>query len=149
MDDKHINPAKSYLMKYRALLMRYEELTENIRTLEARATNTAAKLKAVNVQNGSVGDTVGDTAIAVADAENMLNDTVRDIAVEMKGILRVIETVPDEMQKTILTKRYISGKSWPMICSEIGYEKTKVHELHGWALISVNRALESRKAYTY
>lgn len=149
MDDKRMNPAKTYLMKYRALLLRYEELTENIRTLEARATNTAARIKAANVQSGSVQDTIGDVAVAVADAENMLSDTVREIAVEMKGILRTIETVPDEMQKTILTKRYISGKSWSVICGEIGYEKTKVFEMHGWALVAVGRALESRKAFTF
>lgn len=144
-----MNPAKTYLMKYRALLMRYEELTENIRTLEARATNTAARIKAVNVQSGSVGDIIGDTATAVADAENMLNETVKDIALEMKTILRIIDTVPDEMQKTILTKRYISGKSWSIICDELKYEKTKVYQLHGWALVHITRALESRKAYSF
>lgn len=129
--------------------MRYEELTENIRSLEERATNTASRIKAVNVQSGSVHDTIGDVAVDVADAEHMLGDTMRDIASEMKSILRVIESVPDEMQKTILTKRYIGGKSWDVICSEIGYEKTRVHEIHGWALINVSNALESRKAYTY
>lgn len=149
MDEKKNNPAKIYLMKYRALLLRYEELTENIRTLEARATNTAARIKAANVQSGSTQDTVGDVAVAVADAENMLSDTVRDIAQEMKGILRTIETVPDEMQKTILTKRYISGKSWSIISDEIGYERTTVWKLHGLALLSVGRALEGRKAYTF
>lgn len=144
-----IHPAKSYLMKYRALLLRYEELTESIRAFEARATNTAARIKAANVQSGGVQDNVGDVAVAVADAELMLNDTMRDIAGEMKSILRIIDAIPDEMQKTILTKRYIGGKSWDAICSEIGYEKTKVYEMHGWALESVGHALETRKAYTY
>ena len=143
------NQAKAYLSKYRALLLRYEELTENIRTLETRATNTAARIKAVNVQPGSVHDNVGDVAVVVADAENMLGDTMRDIALEMKNILRVIDMIPDEMQKTILTKRYIGGKSWDVICGEIGYEKTKVFEMHGWALATVNRMLERRMAFTY
>lgn len=138
------NPAKAYLQKYRALLLRYEDLTAQIRELEARATNTAARIKPVNVQNGGPRDTIGDTAAAVVDAESLLGDTAREIVEEMRGILQTIETVPDEMQKTILTKRYISGKPWSAICSEIGYEKTRVHQLHGWALLSVARALEAR-----
>lgn len=148
MPEHKTNQAKNYLLKYRALLMRYEELSENIRSLEARATNTAARIKAVNVQSGSVMDTVGDVAIVVADAENLLGETLRDIAQEMKNILRVIDMIPDEMQKTILTKRYISNKPWDVICSEIGYEKTKVFEMHGWALAAVNRMLERHMVFT-
>jgi hypothetical protein len=72
-----------------------------------------------------------------------------DIAQEMKNIRRVIDMIPDEMQKTILTKRYISNKPWDVICSEIGYEKTKVFEMHGWALATVNRMLERRMTFTY
>lgn len=125
-------------------MLRYEDLTAQIREMEARATNTAARIKPVNVQTGGPRDSIGDTAAAVVDAESLLGETARGIVEEMQNILRTIEAVPDEMQKTILTKRYISGKPWPAICQEIGYEKTRVHQLHGWALLSVARALEER-----
>lgn len=141
---KTYNPAKAYLSRYRALLLRYEDLTASIREMEARATNTAARIKPVNVQSGGPNDMIGETAAAVVDAESLLEDTTREIVEEMRKILQIIETVPDEMQKTILTKRYISGKPWSAICAEIGYEKTRVHQLHGWALLSVTRALEAQ-----
>ena len=126
--------------------MRYDELTDQIRTLEERATNTAAKIKAVNVRGGGPYDGFAETAAEIADARASLGDTARACDRRMAEIIRTIEQVPLEMEKVILTKRYISGKSWETICQDTGYAKTSVYRLHGWALSAVRCLLEQQDA---
>ena len=141
------NPAKLYLCQYRGLLLRYREIMDQIDQIEERATDTSARFSLAKVQSGGAKDMVGDGAAAAVDMAGLLMDTAAEIKDRMAGILATIDSsVGDEMQKTILTKRYISDKSWKEICAEIGYEKSKVHELHGLALLRVNMYLEKRNA---
>ena len=138
------NPAKVFLTQYRGLKMRYDEIIEQIALAEERATNTAARISPAKVQSGRIHDTVCETAISVVDMSGVLMETAGQIQTQLRTILHAIDSVPDAMQQTILTKRYISGKSWKEICSEIGYEKTRVNELHGWALVSVKKWMEGQ-----
>lgn len=137
------NAAKEFLSSYRGLYLYYQELTEQIRTLRDRATDVSAKLKPVSVQTGGAGDTVGDGAARIADAEMELPEAAARAARQLARILQAVEAVPDAMQRAVLSKRYISGKNWDEICTEIGYEKTRTFELHGWGLLAVNRWLEA------
>ena len=139
-----IDPAKAYLGRYRALMIRHQELTENIRLLEERATNTAAKIKSVNVQRGGPSDLVGETAASVADMEAMLSETARSVQEQMREIISTIEQVPGAMEQAILTKRYIGRKSWTVICHEVDLEKSRVFELHRWGIAAVRRILAER-----
>lgn len=143
---KPVNPAKVFLSQYRGLCMRYADIENQIAQAEARATDTAAHISAAKVQSGRISDAVGDAAAQAVDVYGLLLDTEAKITLQLSRILAAIEAVPEEMQKAILTKRYIAGKSWKEVCSEVGYERTRVNELHGWGLLAVNRWLEETGA---
>ena len=138
---------KAYLGQYRALSLRYEELTQQIRLLEERATDTAAKIRAVNVRGGGAYDGNAEIIADIADARTALGETLRDCDHRMAEIIRAIEGVPLEMEKLVLTKRYISGKSWEAISQEIGYCKSSIYRLHGWGLADIRRELEARQVW--
>lgn len=140
------NPAKAFLMQYRGLRLRYTEIEQQIAQAEERATDTSARISAAKVQSGRTSDAVGDAAARAVDIYGLLIDTEAQITLRLSQIMAAIESCPEEMEKTILTKRYISCKSWKEICGEIGYERTRVHELHGDALNAVKRWLEAHQA---
>lgn len=139
------NAAKIFLGQYRGLLQQYETYRELIAQAEERATDTAAKLSNVRVHSGRVSDTVAEAAAQAVDTVGLMMDAAARARTRLEEIMRAVESVPEEMQKAVLLKRYIAGESWQEICSEIGYEKTRVFELHGWGLAAVNKWMKKEQ----
>lgn len=139
------NPAKRFLRGYRALLIRQESLVREIERRRESATGTTVRLKPINVQNGSAAyDRMAEDVARIVDAEGTLGDALQEITKKLKEILQAIESVPDEMQKTVLTLRYIEGLDWPDIQERISYERTQTLVIHGKALVHINRWMEKR-----
>lgn len=130
------------MSQYRALRLRYNELYTQIIEAEAVATNTAARISPARVQSGGPGDIVASSAARVVDLTAALSDTAKQVGEQLSLILTAIESVSDEMTKTVLTKRYVSGKSWKEICSDVGYEASKVYDIHKRGLLIVDNYLE-------
>jgi DNA-directed RNA polymerase specialized sigma24 family protein len=63
----------------------------------------------------------------------------------LEQIMAAISAVPDEMQKTVLTLRYVEGRSWEDIQDMIGYERTQTLVIHGRALWAVKKWMEGEK----
>jgi DNA-directed RNA polymerase specialized sigma24 family protein len=63
----------------------------------------------------------------------------------LREILTAIDSLEDERQKELLTRRYITGQGFPEICDAMHYERTQVFVIHGRALIEVNHWLEKEK----
>lgn len=136
------NPAKRFLRGYRALLLRQESLLREIERRRESATGTTVRLKPIQVQGGSSAyDRMAEDVARIVDAEESSAETLMEINKKLKEILMAIESVPDEMQKTVLTLRYIEGLDWIAISEKIGYEIANTYIIHGRALIHVNKWL--------
>ena len=136
------NPAKAFLRRYRALLLRCDALSEAIQEAHERATNRTVRPNPNKVQSsGGAYDRMAEDACKAADAEILLEQEMEKVRAAISEILAAIDAVPDEMQKTILTMRYINGKSWEDIGDRIGYERTQTLVYHGRALLTVKRNL--------
>jgi len=96
--------------------------------------------KEVNVQ-GSHGayDTMAEAVCKAADASETLYAEYQECNRVLVQIMQAISAVPDEMQKTVLTLRYVEGRSWEDIQDMIGYERTQTLVIHGRALWSVKK----------
>ena len=138
------NPAKRFLRGYRALLVRRDSLLREIERRRESATGTTVRLKEINVQSGGAYDRMAEDVARIVDDEESLGDALAEIARKLKEILQAIESVPDEMQKTVLTLRYIEGLDWPDIQERISYERTQTLVIHGKALVHINRWMEKR-----
>lgn len=136
------NPAKEMLSGYREMLRRRDELAEEIAESFGRATSCTVRLKPVTVSGGSASyDRIADDVLRNISARERLEAKERELSQKLSEILRLIDLVQDEQQKTVLTMRYIRGKPWGKIAEEIHCEKRHVFRLHGLALVEINKKL--------
>ena len=142
---RYDNPAKRFLRGYRALLLRRESLLREIERLRESLTGITAPLKDDPVQGSGAADRMADTVARIVDAEEALNPALTEINDRIREILAAIDSVPDEMEKTVLTLRYIEGLDWITISERIAYEISNTYIIHGRALVEVNRWLKGRE----
>lgn len=145
--DRPENPAKTYLKRYRACIYRVKSLERAIDEATARATSITVRLKPISVQNGNaVYDQMAEEVCKIADITVELREEAEKAWEVLAEILKAIDAVPDEMQKTVLTLRYVEGLGWTEIQEKINYERTQTLVLHGRALWAVNQWLKGRTA---
>lgn len=138
------NPAKTYLKRYRALIARQESIHRAINAAYDRAYSCTARLKPVNVQGGNAAyDRMAEDVAKITDETEHLREAKRQVSAALAEILRAIEAVPDEMQKTVLTLRYIEGLDWISISERIQYEERMTFILHGRGLWNVRKWMEA------
>ena len=138
------NPAKAYLRRYRAALKRAESLQRAIDEAHDRAINISVALKPDKVQTSSNGDALEMSVIRAVEATERLEEELQRANQVLCEVLTAIGAVPDEMQKTVLTLRYVEGLDWLDVQEKIGYEKTQTLVIHGRALLEVNRWMKVR-----
>ena len=131
------NPAKAYLMRYRALSHKCAALERAIRSAMENATNTTVALKEVCVQTSGGGEMMANAVISAIDATKILEEQRQEAIRVMGEIMNAIKSVPDEIQQTILIDRYINGRLLQDIQKDIHYEKRNTIILHGRALWAV------------
>ena len=144
MDYRPENPAKTYLKRYRALLIQRDSLQRSIDAAYDRAYSCTQRLKPVHVQGGGgVNDRMAEDVARITDATEQLRDAKAKVDAALGEIMTAINAVPDEMQKTVLILRYVEGLDWRAIQEAVNYEETQIFVIHGRALWHVRRWLES------
>lgn len=142
MEHRAENPAKTYLRRYRALVIRQESIRRAIDAAYDRATSITSRLRAVPVSGGGAGDRMAEDVVRIMDETAQLEQLLDASAQALSEILLAIEAVPDEMQRTVLVLRYVEGMGWPDIQDKIGYERTQTLVIHGRALWAVRNWLK-------
>ena len=144
MDHRPENPAKTYLRRYRALVVQRDSLQRSIDAAYDRAYSCTQRIKPVHVQGGGgVNDRMAEDVARITDATEQLRDAKAKVDAALGEILTAINAVPDEMQKTVLMLRYVEGLDWRAIQEAVNYEETQIFVIHGRALWHVRRWLES------
>jgi seryl-tRNA synthetase len=139
MDHRPENPAKTYLRRYRALVVQQESLQRSIDEAYERATSCTVKIKDVHVDGSGAYDRMAEDVARATDATAQLTEEKRKVEESLKEILEGINSVRDEMQKAVLLMRYVEGLDWIAIQEKIGYERTQANDIHGWALCNVKK----------
>jgi len=142
---KQENPAKAFLRQYRAVSGRVESLRRVIAQEMERAQNTGLSVKEIKVLSSPAEhDPMAANICRAIDATVLLQAEIDKAAEVLRDILISINSLSDERQKEILTRRYIEGQDFKTIMEEMHYEKTQVYVLHGRALVCVNQWLKRR-----
>lgn len=140
------NPAKVFLRRYRALSGRVDALQRAINEAMERAFNTGVTIKEIKVLSSPAEhDPMARDICSAVDACEILYQYKAEAETALREILAAIDSLKDERQKELLTRRYINGEEFNKICAEINYSDTRVFVLHGRALIEVNHWLEKEK----
>lgn len=139
------NPAKVFLRRYIALCGRVDALTRAINQAMERALNTGVTIKEIKVLSSPAEHDPMATDVACAvDACEILYEKKAEAELALREILAAIDSLKDEKQKELLTRRYVSGEGFPDIMESMHYEKTQVFVIHGRALIEINKWLERK-----
>ena len=141
---EHKNPAKAYLSRYRGLKSKCAALERAIRQAFEDATNTTVTLKQICVQTSGGGEMMANAVINAMDATAMLEDQRRECQKVMREIMDAINSVPDEVQQTVLIEKYINGKQLQEIQADVHYERRNMTIVHGRALWNVWQWMKKR-----
>ena len=137
------NPAKVFLRRYKALSGRVDALQSAIDEALARATNTAVTLKEIKVLSSpEEHDPMARDICSAVDACAILYQYKAEAETALREILSAIDSLKDERQKEVLTRRYINGDEFNKICVDMHYEKTLIFVIHGRALIEIRKWME-------
>jgi DNA-directed RNA polymerase specialized sigma24 family protein len=140
------NPAKVFLRRYKALCGRVDALQRAIDDALARATNTGITLKEIKVLSSPAEhDPMARDVCSAVDACEILYRYKAEAETALREILAAIDSLKDERQKEVLTRRYINGDAFNKICVDMSYSDTQVFVQHGRALLEVNRWLIRRE----
>jgi DNA-directed RNA polymerase specialized sigma24 family protein len=143
MDHRPENPAKTYLKRYRALLIQRDSLQRSIEAAYDRAYSCTQRLRPVRVQGGgSVYDRMAEDVARISDETEQLKAAKERAEKALAEIMSAIQAVPDEMQKTVLMLRYVEGLEWHKVAVQINYTEAGVYVLHGRALWNVKKWME-------
>ena len=131
------NPAKAYLMRYRALKSKCAALERAIREAMESATNTTVALKEICVQTSGGGEMMANAVVSAVDATRLLDAQRQEALSVMRDIMEAITSVQDETQQTVLIEKYVNGRTLQEIQGDIHYEKRNTIIIHGRALWEV------------
>lgn len=141
------NPAKVFLRRYKALCGRVDALQRAIDEAMERAFNTGITLKEIKVMSSPTEhDPMARDICNALDACEILYKYKAEAEKALREILTAIDSLKDERQKEVLTRRYINGDGFPEICEAMHYERTQIFVIHGRALLMVTKYLQSRAA---
>ena len=142
------NPAKAFLSRYRALKSKCAAIERAIREAFEDATNTTVTLKDICVQTSGGGEMMANRVVDAVDATAYLAEQKEEAMRVMREIMEAINSVPDEVQQTVLIEKYINGRDLKDIQTDICYEKRNTIIIHGKALWNVWQYMKQKGLYT-
>ena len=140
---KQENPAKVFLRRYKSICGRVDALQRAIDEAMQRATNTGVTLKEIKVLSSPAEhDPMARDVCSAVDACEILYQSKTEAEKALRDILDAIDSLHDERQKEVLTRRYINGDGFQFIAEKMNYSETRIYVIHGRALIEINKWLE-------
>lgn len=128
------HPAMIYLNRYMAMKIRRDDLREELEAIREKATRTTSNLTEEHVSGSGNHDSLANAAVKAVTVEKCLQNTIVHLEEALNVRLWLIEQLPDEWEKTVLTERYINGRSWESVLERLPFERTAMFEIHGNAL---------------
>lgn len=80
------------------------------------------------------GNVTESAVLRVMELEERLNREIDELTAKRQEIELVVNAVPDEVQREVLTRRYLLYQKWEVIAEEMGYSERHIRWLHGYAL---------------
>ena len=80
------------------------------------------------------GNPVENAYCRLADYDDEADRLFRELITARERAEELIASVPDSVQREVLTRRYIIGQRWEDIAVSMNYSRQHVTRLHGYAL---------------
>ena len=129
--------ALQYLQQARSIPIRLNAMAEQLERLKSAAEYVAPQLSDMPKSATRNVRANEDAIIRLMDYEERMKAQYGRLA----EINEMINAVADPILHALLVKRYISGKPWAVISSELYYSEAQVYRLHSAALEEVERLI--------
>jgi len=131
--------AKMFLSQARRLDKRIDAKQEQVDRLRALATRITPAKADVRVAGGGTVRSMEDLVAKIHKLEAEINaaiDTLIDMRVKISA---VIAAVQEPLHRDVLERRYLAGMSWANVAKRMNYSQRRVYELHGAALLAIEK----------
>ena len=136
------NPAKQYLMGYRALVQRRDALLDELDRMREATMRATSRMTAVRLSGTSSHGGMEDSILRVVDGEESLKQVIAEIDEALDVRLSLIDRLTDERQKLVLTYRYINGLGWDEVIAKMQLSERPVFRFHGEALAGIGKLMK-------
>ena len=126
--------AKEYLSQGRYLDARINEKLHQVEQLRLIATKATGNLSGMPRPESPNAHSLQDTVCKIVDLENEINRSIDALVDLRREIMHVIDEVPSNECRMLLSMRYLGMKSWTEIAEAMCYSEKYVYEIHGKAL---------------
>ena len=83
------------------------------------------------------GNSVERAYCCLYDYATDVDKLMREMIAARQRAEVLIASVPDAVQREVLTRRYIIGQTWEDIAESMNYSRRQITRLHGYALQSI------------
>lgn len=131
---------KDYLRSYKKTRNRINSLEEQKKQLRIDIQHVRASLG--DGLPRSRGETT-DLSVyfeQMSEIEEQLNTKRTEQAEKQRRITAAINALDDDDECTIMTEKYINGKTWEEVAEDNGYSWRTMHRIHSQALKKINLA---------
>ena len=137
-------------MKAKEFMQRVKHAEEEMRRLQAvrdhyveMGTNTAAHWGPVSGSHDATSR-VERSVIGKSDALDALDDKIRDYKALVSKALELIEKIPQQKFRDVLTYYYLGGKELRQISDMMCYkDPNSIYRTHGWALSALDEVMKN------
>lgn len=125
---------KDYLSQISRLNKMINNKLSEISQLRELSISISAISNEERVQTSPNFDKIGSSIAKIYEMESNLDKMIDDYLLKKERIIAQIETMEDENTYNILFSRYIEGKKFEKIATEMEYSWRQIIRLHGKAL---------------
>lgn len=84
------------------------------------------------------GNGTESAVLLVMELEERLTKEIDELTEKRREIELAVGAVPDEVQREVLTRRYLLYQKWEVIAREMGYTKRRIFQIQGNALKNIS-----------
>lgn len=131
--------AKEYLRQAYIIDRRLKLDTERLSAARSALYGKAARYGSDGSKPVPRGNVTESAVLGVMELEERLNAEIDELAEKRREIECAVNAVPDEVQREVLTRRYLLYQKWEVIAEEMCYSERQVFRIHGAALKALKR----------
>ena len=128
---------KEYLNQLREVKRQQRILQEEIDELTIKAGYGTGRRMARNISGTNRRCRMEDAILNKLELMKSLTERLTQQIILESEIMGAIYSVEDKAYQSILLMRYVRCYRWEQIAEEMNYERSRVYELHGKALLEV------------
>lgn len=130
--------AKEYLQQAYRIDRKIKLDAEKLAAARSALYGKTARYDSDGTMPVSRGNVTESAVLRVMELEERLNREIDELTAMRQEIELTVNAVPDEVQREILTRRYLLYQKWEDIAREMGYTKRRIFQIHGNALKNIS-----------